>query len=104
MPYQTSFDSRWNRAFIPKHHWHFHRRLYQHYGLVLGPGDFSRIQKDIRSGHALLVESRSPNRFVSVANVRSLHERIYALSDGKRLITERTPEARLGEIRRRLSP
>jgi hypothetical protein len=104
MPYQTSFDSRWNRAFIPKHHWHFHRRLYQHYRLVLGPGDFSRIQKDIRSGHALLVESSSPKRFIYFVNVRNLHERIYVLSDGKRLITAWPPEARLAEIRRGLSP
>ena len=81
-----AFDPRWDGASIPKWHSHFHRKLFERYGIVLGPGDFADILKQIRSGEALRVEARREGAIYFV-KVRSLFERIYVLSDGRHLIT-----------------
>lgn len=38
----SAFDPRWDGASIPERDWHFHRRLFERYGIVLLPGELRR--------------------------------------------------------------
>ena len=58
----TAFDPRWQGRSIPERHWHFHRQLLARYGIVLGPGEFSEMLRDIKDGRALLIEPRTQRR------------------------------------------
>jgi hypothetical protein len=58
------FDPRWDGRAIPERHWHFHRQLLARYGIVLAPGEFSVMVRDIKSGHAQLIEKRSGKRAI----------------------------------------
>jgi hypothetical protein len=40
----------WEGAFIPAEHWHFHRRVFGRYRMVLPPGAFSKMVRRLRSG------------------------------------------------------
>lgn len=51
----SDFDPRWLGRSIPERHWHFHRRLLERYGIILAPGEFGEMIKDIKSGRAPLV-------------------------------------------------
>lgn len=53
------FDVRWFGKPIPERHWHFHRRLLERYDIVLAPGKFSAMLKDIAAGRATMVKRRS---------------------------------------------
>ncbi|MES0179697.1 hypothetical protein NKJ86_14000 [Mesorhizobium sp. M0025] len=94
------FNPRWLGASIPEQHWHFHRQLLLRYGIVLGPGEFSDIVHDIRTGYAKVIEKRSKNTAIYSLRIDRLGERIFVLSDGKRIITAWPPEKRLNEKRR----
>ncbi len=97
------FDARWEGAFIPVEHWHFHRRLLRRYNIVLAPGEFSAILRAIRSGKAPLIERRADGRKLYSVRIDRLNERIYVLVTGTRIITAWPPQKRLNEIRRRRS-
>lgn len=58
---EGEFDPRWLGAHISDADWHFHRQLLQRYGIVLGPGQFSKIETDIRFGRAILIRARNKN-------------------------------------------
>ncbi len=47
------FDPRWDGAFIPDDHWHFLRRLYERYAVVLAPGEFSAVIAAIKAGDSV---------------------------------------------------
>lgn len=96
------FNKRWTGARIPKRHWHFHRKLWIRYGLVLAPGEFSQMLHDIKSGYAKLIETRSSKMAIYSVRIDRVDERIYVLSDSKNVITAWPPEKRLNELRRRL--
>lgn len=51
----ADFDPRWHGAVINSDRWHFHRRLLERYGIVLGPADYSRIARSIADGRAPLI-------------------------------------------------
>ncbi len=89
------YDPRWDGRSIPEYHWHFHRQLLKRYGIVLGPGEFSEILRDIKTGHAQLIEKRSGKRFIYSVRILRLYERIYVLSDGKHIFTAFAAERRL---------
>lgn len=40
-------DHRWHGAVIDGRDFHFHRRLYERYGVVLAPGDYSAMYKAV---------------------------------------------------------
>ena len=40
----------WEGAFIPLEHWHFHRRVFERYRMVLSPGAFSKMLRRLRAG------------------------------------------------------
>lgn len=93
------YERRWLGASIPIEHWHFHRRLLARYGLVLAPGEFARMMKDIRSRRALLVETRPRNRCVFSVRLGATGERIFVVMVGLRLVTALKPSAKLRRLR-----
>lgn len=95
-------NPRWLGASIPEKHWHFHRQLLIRYGIVLGPGEFSDMVRDIKTGYAKVIEKRSKRVSIYSVKIDRLGERIYVLSDGKHIITAWPPEKRLNEKRRRM--
>jgi hypothetical protein len=100
------FDPRWYGRSIPERHWHFHRQLLARYGIILAPGEFSKMLRDIRGGRALLIERRTRKTAIySVKISREIepNERIYVLSNGKDVFTAWPPKKRLNEIRRRMN-
>jgi hypothetical protein len=100
------FDPRWYGRSIPERHWHFHRQLLARYGIILAPGEFSKMLRDIRGGHALLIERRTRKTAIySVKISREIerNERIYVLSNEKDVFTAWPPKKRLNEIRRQMN-
>ncbi len=62
----SDFDVRWSGTFIPRLHWHFHRRLMQRYGMVLEPGQYIEILRQIRIGRTNVLERRKGGLAVNV--------------------------------------
>jgi len=83
----TAFDLRWDGTSIPEKHWHFHKRLYERYGIVMGPGDFGAMLKAIKGGKALMVRRHGRKQRVYWCKVPSCHERIYVLASGPAILT-----------------
>lgn len=75
----TAFDPRWDGSSIPKEHWHFHKRLYERYGIVMAPGDFGAMVRAIKDGKALMVHRKNKRHRIYWHKVQSVHERIYVL-------------------------
>jgi hypothetical protein len=75
-----SFDSRWLGAVIRHDTWHFHRRLYERYGVVLAPGEFSGIKKVIETGKAILVKRRGAKFAVYRVELRDRRKPIYVVA------------------------
>jgi hypothetical protein len=67
----TSFDPRWHGAVINQDRWHFHRRLLERYGVVLGPADYSRISGAVARGGAALIEPKPDGTAVYLVRVPS---------------------------------
>ena len=99
----VELDPRWLGRSIPEKHWHFHRQLLDRYGVVLGPGEFSEMLRDIKDGRALLVEQRTKRIAIYSVRIQRQYERVFVLSDGKQVLTAWPPERRLNEKRRQLS-
>jgi hypothetical protein len=100
------FDPQWYGRSIPERHWHFHRQLLARYGIILAPGEFSKMLRDIRGGRALLIERRTRKTAIySVKISREIepNERIYVLSNGKDVFTAWPPKKRLNDIRRQMT-
>lgn len=95
-------DERWMGKSIPDNHWHFHRQLLLRYRLVLRPGEFSDMIRDIQGGRALLIERRAKNTAIYSVLLLRQHERIFVLSDGRQVFTAWPPEKRLNDKRRHL--
>lgn len=95
-------DPVWDGAVIKIDHWHFHQRLYERYGIILGPGGFSKIVKSIEGGRALRIERQPGTRTIYRVRITSHNEQVYVLSDGLRLITVLPPSDRLLKMTRRL--
>ena len=94
-----AFDPRWDGAVIRIRTWHFHRRLLERYGIVLGPGEFSAIQNAVFSGKAPLVQRRA-NGNLHWVKVESAAKGIYVLARGKKLITVWPDPKERGKTRR----
>ena len=103
MTNDIEFDPRWDGRSIPQKHWHFHRQLLARYGIVLAPGEFSDILREIRSGRAQLIEKKPGKQAIYSVRITRLYERVYILSDGKNLFTAWPPSKRLNEIRWRMN-
>jgi hypothetical protein len=93
-------DPIWIGASIPQEHWHFHRRLWQRYWIVLGPGEFSAILRAIRRRKAVLIEKRSKKVAVYSVRLPAWDERVFVVATRQWLITVLPPKPRLRELRR----
>jgi hypothetical protein len=79
MPHESDFDPRWTGSHIVESEWHFHRQLFERYGVVLGIGQFSKIVNDIRSGRAILVRARDKRCGLYSVRVKGA-ERVFVLA------------------------
>lgn len=94
------FDTRWLGKSIPERHWHFHRRLLERYDIVLAPGEFSAMLKDINTGRAPLVQRRSAKSAVYLVRNRRLLERYFVLITSGEIRTALPPSKALKRLRR----
>lgn len=99
---KDDFDTRWLGKSIPERHWHFHRRLLERYGIVLAPGEFSQMLKDIASGNAALVQRRSTKSAVYLIRNRRLWERFFVLVTDSEIRTALPHSKALRRARRAL--
>jgi hypothetical protein len=99
-PEPAAFDPRWQAAAIPSCHWHFHRRLLERYGLVLAPGDFSAMVRDIRCGRAVVVERRAHRRILYAVEVGTARRHVLVLTAGTAVVSAWPPDGRLMAKRR----
>jgi hypothetical protein len=83
---RSDLDPRWENKVFHIDSWHFHRRLLERYGIVLGPGEYTAIKNAIVSGKAPMVQRR-PNGNLYWVNVESAAKGVYVLARGKRLVT-----------------
>jgi len=95
-------DPRWHDATVKKEHWHFHRQLLARYGVVMAPGEFSLLLRDILTGNAKPIKRQSPTRAVYFAKLYYAKERIYVVVDDGRIITVLPPAKHLGRLRRQV--
>jgi hypothetical protein len=100
MNWFDGLDPRWEGVSIPREHWHFQRRLWDHYSIILEPGEFSWIMTTIRNGDAVLVERQGKTKAVYSVYLRSRRERIYVVAARDVPITSLKPSRRLRELRR----
>lgn len=97
--FHEGLDVRWHGASIHKEHWHFHWRLFERYGVVLAPAEFSQMAISIRKSRALVVEHRRNGQKIYSIFVRSVGTRIYVLATKQgRIITALPPSKRLNSI------
>lgn len=96
------FDHRWNGKSIPKKHWHFHRQLMSRYGIVLAPGEFSQMLRDIKIGRAKVIEYRPPSSVVYMIINTRLWDRYFILVTDGYVITALPPSKRLKKLRREM--
>lgn len=96
------FDARWLGKSIPERHWHFHRRLLERYEIVLAPGEFSEMLKDIATGRAPLVQRRSIKSSIYWVRNRRLWERFFVLVTNGEIRTALPPSKKLRRLRRNL--
>lgn len=85
----ADFDPRWDGAFIPHEHWHFHRRLYERYGIVLAPGEFQAVMASIKSGSDVFY--RKGETTVHRINLRVSGDRVFVVVRRGRLATVISP-------------
>lgn len=86
---------------IQRKHWHFHRRLFERYGLVLGYRGFSRIVAQISSGKALLIWTAQEPRG-DLWSVRIKGVPVYVLAEDECIITAYPPTGKLQRTRKQL--
>jgi hypothetical protein len=98
----NGFDTRWLGKSIPERHWHFHRRLLERYDIVLAPGEFSEMLKDIASGRAPLIRRRSTKSAIYSIRNRRLYERYFVLVTDGEVRTALPPSKALKRLRREL--
>lgn len=102
MSEDDGFDPRWLGKSIPERHWHFHRRLLERYGIVLAPGEFSHMLKDIATGRAPMVKRRSARSAIYMVRNTRLWERFFVLVNNGEIRTALPPSKALRRARRTL--
>lgn len=90
------FDPRWYEAVIGENTWHFHRRLYERYGVVLGPRGYTRIIKDISRKRALKIKQKSGGAWVYMIWIPPLIDPVFIVfRKGSPLLTAMPPSEKL---------
>ncbi|MBO6716559.1 MAG: hypothetical protein JJ913_01245 [Rhizobiaceae bacterium] len=88
------FDPRWLGAAIPAKHWHFHRRLYAHYRIILAPGDFGSLLRDVQRGRARWLQDLGDGKELFAVRIRTGFERIYVVVKQRRYVVTVLPPTR----------
>ncbi|RUW80462.1 MAG: hypothetical protein E5V91_02245 [Mesorhizobium sp.] len=99
---ENGFDPRWNGKSIPKKHWHFHQQLFARYNITLGPGEFSQMLRDIKTGRATIIERRSSSKIVYMIRNTRLWERYFVLVTNGHVVTALPPSRRFKRLWRGL--
>ena len=99
---EGDIDRRWIGAVIHIYHWHFHRRLFERYHVILPPGEFTYIVNTIASGEAMLIEPRANGAGIYSIRLPISQKRVYVLAKRRRLITVWPRQKRLENIFRQL--
>lgn len=99
---ENGFDPRWNGKSIPKKHWHFHQQLLVRYGIILAPGEFSQMLRDIETGRAAVIERRSASKVVYMIRNTRLWDRYFVLVTNGHVVTALPPSKRFKKLRREL--
>lgn len=84
------FHPIWEGASIPLQDWHFHRRLLEHYGIVLRPGEYAKIFNEAVVKKKRCYCNAGKNR-VHIAYVVGPQESVFVLANDETLITVLTP-------------
>lgn len=100
---EDGFDPRWNGKSIPKNHWHFHRQLLARYGIVLAPGEFSKMLDDIAKGRAKLIMQKAPTTAIYAIKNTRLWEWYYVLIREGYVVTALPPNKRYNRIRKMMT-
>lgn len=95
-------DIRWAGRSIPRKHWHFHRQLHARYGIIMAPGEFSEMLRDIKNGRAQLVEQISPTKAIYSVVLRRTWDRFFVLVEKGHVVTAMPPTKRLKKKRREM--
>lgn len=95
------FDPLWNGKSIPKYHWHFHRQLFARYGIVLAPGEFSEMLRDIKDGRATVIERLSSNATIYMIRNTRLWQQYFVLVRNGYVVTALPPGKKLKRLRQR---
>lgn len=91
------YDERWNGASIDLEHWHFHKQLYERYGIIMGPGDFSHMKNGLRKGKALFIREIARHRAIYRWRIKSTGEIIFVVAHRDRVFTAYPPRRELRE-------
>lgn len=86
----TPFHPIWDGVSIDIRHWHFHRRLYERYSIILRPGEFADIFEKAVKKKKKAFHKTDRSRVHSVF-VRSAQEMVFVVADERSLITVLTP-------------
>lgn len=99
----NGFDARWDGASIPREHWHFHRRLLERYGLVLQPGEYSKIVKKLAKGKWFFIGPVKRGGAVYKVFTRSAPKGFFIVVTGRRPRTAYPLKSAIRLIRRRVT-
>lgn len=75
---ELTYDERWNGAKIHKKQWHFHRRLFERYKIVMDVGEYSNMMKLIQDQKAIKI-GRTKNGIIYGFRIKSTHKRFAIL-------------------------
>jgi len=84
------FHSIWKGASIAREDWHFHIRLWERYGIVLRPGEYTRIYDKavVKKMKPIVVTHRGRIHPVFLYGPQ---ETIYVVANDRHLVTVLTP-------------
>jgi|SRR6516165_3373439 hypothetical protein len=97
-------DPRWYGALINRDEWHFHRRLWKRYKIILAPGEFSWIKSQIKSGEAQVLIQKSPLEAIYAFKIASANRPVFVAAIGAHLKTALPPTKRLWKLRKAQKP
>jgi hypothetical protein len=98
---EDQLDPRWYGAVIGRDHWHFHRRLFERYGIILAPGEYSKMKADIKNGTAQVIKQKSPAQAIYVFKLESANQPVFVAAVGTRLTTAMPPSRHLWLLRKK---
>ena len=91
----ADLDPRWHGVFIQADQFHFHRQLWERWGVVLAPGDFTAMRQAIDGGQAVKLHKSKRGGTVYAVVVPSVGKTVLVLTSGWRFLTAYPRDKRL---------